>query len=656
MRLAIVLALAGATAWWGGPAENLPERYVPLTKSGKVALKRAWGSPEQHVFLSTRVAFAGNGKTALVASVLNNEEEADDSLNLVDVATGSERSSWTLTKLVATALLVSADGKTAVVATLAGKADKTTVTLQHRDLSTGKILKEIACNTKAIIGLAQGPDGLVLGATSNGPVVCWDLKAGKAVHTFEFDQLGCLSVAFAPSGATGLCGDSSGKVTLLDLKTGKKLRTFDTKMIVAQQVAFLPDSAHFLVMGQEQKVALWSIADGKEVRVFEDKAASNGVTAFELSGDGKTLYVQTTPYNQARNLVETFVSRYEVATGKQLWSTRVDLAIPTPTLIAADGQSLLVGGGESCLTRLNAQTGKIERVYGGHRGAVNLVVVEPRGENFWTASQDGTVKRWASKSRAESFTFKPHDSLVTGLAITGDRLATASMDGTVKIWKLGTDELVQTLKGHDGGITSLALSADGKRALTGGVDRSLKVWDVATGKAIASLTGHSHSLTAVALSPDGKWAASGSEDKTVRLWPIAAELKDADPILLEGHAKDVTAVVFLPDGKHVLSASQDQTMILWNRDDAKPVRTIKGHKNWITCLALAPDGKHAATTCDDLTVRVWNLGTGEAIATLDLGVAGDVAKCVVWQPDGRGFLTGTANWLVLDWQVSPSSK
>ena len=88
-------------------------------------------------------------------------------------------------------------------------------------------------------------------------------------------------------------------------------------------------------------------------------------------------------------------------------------------------------------------------------------------------------------------------------------------------------------------------------------------------------------------------------------------------------------------------------MRLWNVEDGKLSLTFKGHKNWITSLAVSSDGKQAITTSDDLTIKVWDMNNGKEFASLDLGVAGDVAKCIALPPDGRAFLAGTANWLVL---------
>jgi len=101
----------------------------------------------------------------------------------------------------------------------------------------------------------------------------------------------------------------------------------------------------------------------------------------------------------------------------------------------------------------------------------------------------------------------------------------------------------------------------------------------------------------------------------------------------------------------MFSASKDQTLKLWSLDDEKEVRTFKGHKNWVTALALSANGKTAMTACDDLTVKLWDVESGKEIASLDLGTAGDVAKCVVFTPDGGTALAGTANWLVLRFEV-----
>ena len=72
--------------------------------------------------------------------------------------------------------------------------------------------------------------------------------------------------------------------------------------------------------------------------------------------------------------------------------------------------------------------------------------------------------------------------------------------------------------------------------------------------------------------------------------------------------------------------------------------------SWVGAFSrLGPGGLGAASAGQ--TVLIWDVNTGKEIASVDLGTAADVAKCVALTPDGRAFLTGTANWLVLRFDV-----
>lgn len=653
MRLLALLPFLLVGTVPGGDKTAMPPRYEGLAKSARTRLDRFWGTPEQHVHLMNRVAYTADGKTALIASSELAEKDADDFVSVWDVATSEVRRTLTIKKAVATSLAIAPDGKHAVTATYAGQPGQATVRLLYWDLTAGKIVHDMKGTAEALVTVAFSADAKkVLAGSADGSVLLLDIAGGKLLHTLKGDKGGVWCVAFSADGTQALTGGADGHVQLWSTATGKAVATWQAHPGPLTGVAFLPDGQRAVSVGMDQVPVLWEIKTKKDLQKFKKEPLGNGPTLLALSSDGKRFVSLRTPYNQLRNAQEQFVTCWDVGTGKDLWSARVELPLATPLVFLPGDKMVQLGGGESCFVQIDAATGKQAKLWGGHRGAVVQIAPEPKSGRFWTASQDRTVKQWAKDSPSELFTLRGHDDVVTGLAVVGDTLLTASGDASMKLWQLGTDKLLRTFTGHTAGITSLAVARDGKHAVTGSSDRSVKLWSLASEKALATFTGHSHAVTAVDISPDGKWAASGSEDSTVRLWYLGKDNKDVEPIVLEGHKREVTAVLFLPDGKQVLSASQDQTVKLWDIETGKEVRQFKGHKNWITGMALVPEAKLLITTCDDLTVKVWNLETGKEVDTLDFGAASDVAKAVAVLPGGRSFLVGTANWLVLRFELT----
>jgi WD40 repeat protein len=626
----------------GGDKTALPESYQGLAKSARTKLDRIWGTGEQHVLLMNRVAYTPDGKTALVASAAFGEKDADDFIAVWDLDKAEVRRTLVIKKATATAIAVAPDGKHAITAAVPISMDD--VRVQYWNLDTGKIIHQLPGAAHAV---ALSPDGKrALAGGSSGQVLVFDMVAGKLLQTLT-DKGGVQAVAISADGKQALTGGLANQLRLWNLDTGKQTADLFAQQNWISAVAFLPGGKRAVSVGANQVPKLWDLQEKKLIRDFKTQPLGTGPTPLALSTDGKHLVSLRTPYNQALNAIEDFVTCWDVDSGKELWSTKVHLPVPTPLAFIGDNKTVLLGGGESFFMHLDAATGKVQKMWGGHRGAVVALALEPKGGRFWTASGDRTVKQWSSDSKNELFTLHGHDDVVTSLAVVGDTLLTASGDKTMKLWQLGTEKLLRTFTGHTEGITGLAISKSGKHAVTGSSDRSIKLWDIASAKNLKTFTGHSHAVTSVAISADGKWAASGSDDKTVRLWYLPDDMKDVEPMVLEGHSREVTAVVFTPDAKHVLSASQDQTVRIWDAGTGKEVRQFKGHKNWVTSLAVLAEAKLLVTVCDDLTVKLWNLETGKEVDSLDFGAASDVAKAVAATPDGRGFLVGTANWLVL---------
>src|SRR5439155_1486864 len=114
----------------------------------------------------------------------------------------------------------------------------------------------------------------------------------------------------------------------------------------------------------------------------------------------------------------------------------------------------------------------------------------------------------------------------------------------------------------------------------------------------------------------------------------------------------VTCVAFSADGKHILTGSKDRSLRLWDAATGKKVQTFVGHGNWVTAAALSPDGKLALSVSDDGSVKLWDAAEGEELDHIAVSDSNDVPCCAAFAPDGRSFLVGTADGVILHFRLT----
>ena len=302
MRLALLLlplVLGGA-----GDQAPLPERYQGLAKSETTRLDRIWGTPEQHVFLMNRVAYTPDGKTALVASTDLAEKDADDFIAVWDLEKSEGTPHPDHQKSRCHGHSAGADGKRAVTATYADAPGKATVLVRYWNLDTGKVIHELKGTSEAIRAVAISQDGKrVLAASMNGPVLLFDIVAGKLLHTLAHkNEIYC--VAFSPDGKHALTGGLDDHLHLWALDTGKEMADLFTKQNRVTTVVFLPGGKRAVSVGTDQVPKLWDLSEKKWVHDFKKDPQGNAVTPLALSGDGKRL-VSLPPHPTTRSSTQT---------------------------------------------------------------------------------------------------------------------------------------------------------------------------------------------------------------------------------------------------------------------------------------------------------------------------------------------------------------
>lgn len=278
------------------------------------------------------------------------------------------------------------------------------------------------------------------------------------------------------------------------------------------------------------------------------------------------------------------------------------------------------------------------RTFQGHQGPVFGVAFSPDGRKIATASQDGTVRIWDTKTGQTVRTLTGHGGPVWTVIFSPDGrwVASAGYDNSIRLWDLVSGGELRRFDGHTDYVRALAFSEDASLLLSGSDDRSVRLWKVSTGQTLQRLMGHDHFVWSVAISPDGKRGVSGSLDKTIRIW----DLETGKPHkALRGHKDTVLSVALSKDGSRILSASSDTTIRHWDVAEGKEIHVLNGHKGYVTGVAFTPDGRRAISSSYDNTLRLWDLKKGEEIRRLN--GHGDIVWSVAFSGDGRWVVSSS---------------
>ncbi|XP_040591522.1 WD repeat-containing protein 38 [Mesocricetus auratus] len=316
----------------------------------------------------------------------------------------------------------------------------------------------------------------------------------------------------------------------------------------------------------------------------------------------------------------------------------------------SDGTGARLGGSRSCpgLQRapmnIKAPTrlavGRV-RFFGQHRGEVNCSAFSPDGRTLLTASDDGHVYVWETKSRRLLWRMAGHRGPVKFCRFSPDGrlVASSSCDRTVRLWDLARFKCLHVLKGHQRSVETVSFSPDSKQLASGGWDRKVILWEVQSGHNVRPLIGHRDSVQSSDFSPTADSLATGSWDSTVHIW----DLRVAAPVTsyqeLEGHTGNISCLCYSASGL-LASGSWDKTIRIWNPTTNSLLFQLKGHATWVRSLAFSPDELRLASAGYSRMVKVWDCNTGECLETLK-GLL-DVAHACVFTPDGKLLVSGAA--------------
>ena len=113
----------------------------------------------------------------------------------------------------------------------------------------------------------------------------------------------------------------------------------------------------------------------------------------------------------------------------------------------------------------------------------------PKGRTIVSGATDRRVRLHDARTGRVVRVFAGHRRVVHAVAysVSGAYVISGCDTGTIRIWSVRTGRTVRRWKAHDDKIWALCLSQDGGTLYSASSDKTVRVWDLRSGREIARL-------------------------------------------------------------------------------------------------------------------------------------------------------------------------
>lgn len=322
----------------------------------------------------------------------------------------------------------------------------------------------------------------------------WQKTQGSALLTLTNRPSMGFSASFSPNGhylAVGWArGSEDASVDLWDVPQRRLLRTWSepgnvnyqghvafspAADLLAATTAFKTVSLHHLESGEDSIIwqapaeGWWSVRDlvfsrdGSKLAVYAGSSPDRGAGvwvmdvashelenffpslcpiswwfgATEFSPDGRYLYLSRTVPSFGGYVIQCL----DLMSHQEVWQTEVQSDAGVSCLAASpDGRFLVSGSGfdHSDIHLWEASTGKLLQKLEEHTGWITDVTFSSDGYSLVSASIDGTIRTWSTRTWTQSSVRYGHNDGIYAVALspTQKLLASASKDGDLMLWNM----------------------------------------------------------------------------------------------------------------------------------------------------------------------------------------------------------------------------
>jgi WD40 repeat protein len=229
-----------------------------------------------------------------------------------------------------------------------------------------------------------------------------------------------------------------------NLKAGKADRTFNWNGYAIDCLAVSPDG-RYLAIGEpgHYTARLWNLESGKEIRAFNNKP-NNEISSLVFTPDSKYLVVGC--YDNRNEVTEDGVvydcpaKLWDISTGKEIREFKGHSRAVNSVAITRDGKFLATGSDDKTAKLWDLATGRMIKAFKGHTSYINSLAISADGKYIVTGSYDGTTRFWDMETGAELCRLVSFDA--GWVATTPEGSFDGSAGGIKKLcWKVGLKKL-----------------------------------------------------------------------------------------------------------------------------------------------------------------------------------------------------------------------
>ena len=476
--------------------------------------------------------------------------------------------------------------------------------------------------------LIFSPDGTRFVQRMKDKTILCNAATGADVATLETESDSrFIGVEFSQNSETVMAFHREWtEIRFFDARTGQHRSSIPVSPPVHQSfqiLSALSVDGNRLVI-QEYKInkyiEIWNTQTGTSALKLPIQAR---VHSFRFSPDGRTLAMKGTIRSKHDIEYGLQIRLWNIPanteTGSIVYMGMLRHADRGPFVAYGKGGILACGISKSDILLFDAKSGKYMSTLKGHTNAVNTVAFSSDGTMLASASNDGTVRLWDTRTNKHLGTLDEKTYVerivpqVHSVAFSVDGLKLASVSSFnhtkklgIQLWGVDTEKLERTLEGHPNGVSAIAISPAGTTLVSSGMlgDAAIQLWDIRTGELKDTYIGHTNSVSALAYSPNGLLLASGGggyNDKSVQIWNTTT---GENHVLHDDvHTSPVLSLTFSRDGR-LLASGGGNDIEVWDVGFRQHIATLKGHRNVISSLAFIGDGRLASASVDE-TIILW---------------------------------------------------